>query len=366
MALKFPGPGIVFLFLLSLLSAGGVFAAIPITPARDSSPRELRSRVIAAADHYQGTPYRYGGMDRRGLDCSGLVYLSFRDALGIEIPRTTAGLHAWTEPIQEANLMPGDLVFFNTTGPLSHVGLYAGGGTFIHAASSGQKTGVIYSKLSETYWKNAFAGAGRAFPPEDAPVQSTPFLPEGPVIPAGSVLPGREKTASAGERGRLYLGFGLAPSWSGLWENGISFGGAAIQAGLFADTPILSLPLRIGLEIRPQWDAALHVFRMPLTVSVGVKDTVRIFAGPAFTIGAPVLNTDYGNRHYTGGNSWLGEIGVTAAPVSFELPGGALSVYGEIAWQSYVKDPAMENNWKADVGAALRVSTGLRYILSLK
>jgi probable lipoprotein NlpC len=291
------------------------------------------------------------------LDCSGLIYLSFRDALGIEIPRTTAGLHAWAEPIPEANLMSGDLVFFNTTGPLSHVGLYAGGDTFIHAASSGQKTGVIYSKLSETYWKRAFAGAGRALPPEDAP-----FRPAIPAAPAP--LPGRDKTAAAGGPGRLYLGLGLAPSWSGLWENNVSFGGAAVQAGIF--TPVLSLPLRIGLEIRPQWDAALHVFRMPLTVSVGFKDIIRIFAGPAFTVGTPVRNTPEGERHYTEGNGWLGEIGVSAAPVAFELPGGALAVYGEIAWQSYVKDPAMGNNWQADVEAALRVSTGLRYVLKLR
>ena len=352
----------VFFFLMGILSGGSVFAAIPITPARTASPGEARSRVLAAAEQYHGTPYRYGGIDYRGLDCSGLIYLSFRDALGIEIPRTTAGLHAWAEPIPEADLMPGDLVFFNTTGPLSHVGLYAGGDTFIHAASSGQKTGVIYSRLGETYWKRAFAGAGRALPPEDAP--AAPFHPAIPPVPAP--LPGRgqpvpEYSPAGKGSGRLYLGFGLAPSWSGLWENNVSFGGVAVQAGLF--TPVFSLPLRIGLEIRPQWDAALHVFRLPLTVSVGFKDIIRIFAGPAFTVGTPVLNTPDGERHYTEGNRWLGEIGVSVAPFSLELPRGALAVYGEIAWQSYVKDPAMENNRQADVGAALRVSTGLRYIL---
>ncbi|MDR0688861.1 MAG: C40 family peptidase [Spirochaetaceae bacterium] len=359
MGIKFPG---FFFFLVSVLSGGSVFAAIPITPSRTASPGEVRSRVLAAAEQYHGTPYRYGGMDYRGLDCSGLIYRSFRDALGIEIPRTTAGLHAWAEPIPEADLMPGDLVFFNTTGPLSHVGLYAGGETFIHAASSGQKTGVIYSRLSETYWKRTFAGAGRALPPEDAPARPAPFRPAIPAAPAP--LPERDTTAAGEGPGRLYLGFGLAPSWSGLGENNLSFGGAAAQAGIF--TPVFSLPLRIGLEIRPQWDAALHVFRLPLTVSVGFKDIIRVFAGPAFTVGTPVLNTPDGKRRYTEGNGWLGEIGVSAAPVSFELPGGALAVYGEIAWQSYVKDPSMENNWQADVGAALRVSTGLRYVLKLR
>jgi probable lipoprotein NlpC len=356
MGIRFLRTGRVFFFLLGVLSGGSVFAAIPIAPAGTSSPRDVRSRVIAAAEQYRGTPYRYGGTDRRGLDCSGLIYRSFWDALGIEVPRTTAGLHAWAEPVSAGNLMPGDLVFFNTTGPLSHVGLYAGGDTFIHAASSGRKIGVTYSKLSERYWKRAFAGAGRVLPPEDA--QSAPFRP---------ALPERDKAAAAGKSpGRLYLGFGLAPSWGGLWENNLSFGGAVLQAGVFGDVPILSLPLRIGLEIRPQWNAALRVFRMPLTVSAGITDRVRIFAGPAFTIGTPVLNTPDGDRRYTGGNRWLGEIGIAASPVSFALPGGSLAVYGEIAWQSYVKDPALENNWQADLGAALRVSTGLRYVLNLR
>ncbi|MDR2758150.1 MAG: C40 family peptidase [Spirochaetaceae bacterium] len=353
MRIKFWGIETAFFFLLTVLPGKGLFAAIPLA-STGVSPQEDRSRVIAAAEQYQGTPYLYGGTDRQGLDCSGLVYLSFRDALGIDIPRTTAELHAWVEPIQEANLMPGDLVFFNTTGPLSHVGLYAGNGKFIHAASSGQETGVIYSKLSTSYWKNTFAGAGRILPSGDSIGPATKPEP----------LPERSKIAGD-EPGRFHLGFGLAPSWNSLLENNSAFRGAVMQAGVFYDVPVLSLPMRIGLELRPQWDTALHVFRMPVTVSAGFKDVIRIFAGPAFAIGSPVLNTGNETRRYTGGNSWLGEIGITVAPFSFELSRGALSFYGEIAWQSYVKDPALDDDRKADIGAALRVSTGVQYILNL-
>ncbi|MFP3090676.1 NlpC/P60 family protein [Treponema sp. TIM-1] len=362
MGFKFLGSGIVFFFLVMIFSGRGLFAAIPITTG-SASPQEVRSQVIAAAEQYQGTPYRYGGTDRQGLDCSGLVYRSFRDALGIDVPRTTAELHAWAEPIQEANLMPGDLVFFNTTGPLSHVGLYAGKGKFIHAASSGQQTGVIYSELSARYWKNTFAGAGRILPSGDPVNRVHPTA--NPVHPAAKPepLPARGQTAEV-EPGPFHLGFGLAPSWNSLLENNPSFRGAVMQAGLFYDLPLRLLPIRIGLELRPQWDTALHVFRMPIAISAGFKELVRIFAGPAFAIGSPVLNTGDENRPYTGGNSWLGEIGIAVAPLSFKLPRGALSVYGEIAWQSYVKDPALEADWKADVGTALRVSTGLQYLLN--
>jgi probable lipoprotein NlpC len=352
MRVKFFGIERVFFCLLLVLPGRGLFAAIPITTG-SSSPQEVRSRVIAAAEQYQGTPYLYGGTDRQGLDCSGLVYLSIRDALGIDVPRTTAELHAWAEPVPEENLMPGDLVFFNTAGPLSHVGLYAGGGKFIHSASSGQKTGVIYSKLSAKYWKQNFAGAGR-------------ILPSGePARPAGKpdLLPARDKIAGD-EPGPFLLGFGLAPSWNSLLENNPSLRGALMQVGVFYEVPLRLLPVRLGLEIRPQWDMALRVFRMPVTISAGYKEVVRVFAGPAFAIGSPVLNTSNGSRRYTGGNSWLGEVGIAIAPVSFELRRGTLSVYGEIAWQSYVKDPALEEDWKADAGTALRVSTGLQYILN--
>jgi probable lipoprotein NlpC len=354
--------GMVF-FFGGVFSGIGLFAAISITDisVRASSSQEIRSQVIAAAEQYQGTPYRYGGVDRRGLDCSGLVYLSFRDALGIDIPRTTTSLYAWAEPITEHNLMPGDLVFFNTSGPLSHVGLYAGNDWFIHAASAGPKTGVMYSKLSENYWKRTFAGARRILPPEDPQVWSKPAGPVSPATP--KPLPERDKTTED-KPSRFSLGLGVAPSWNSLLENNSAFRGMALQAGIFYDVPIRSLPLKIGLELRPQWDTALHVFRMPITFSAGLQDIVRIFAGPAFTIGTPVLNTGSGDRYYTGGNRWLGEAGIAIAPFSFELPRGALSLYGEIAWQSYVKEPAQEDNRKADIGATLRVSTGLRYVLN--
>ncbi|MDR2069493.1 MAG: C40 family peptidase [Spirochaetaceae bacterium] len=345
MKVKFFGLKRTFFFLLAVLPGNRLFAVIPLDAESSAAPED-RSRVIAAAEQYQGTPYLYGGTDRQGLDCSGLVYLSFRDGLGMDVPRTTAELHAWVEPILEENLMPGDLVFFNTSAPLSHVGIYAGKGRFIHSASSGEKTGVIYSKLGAKYWKDAFAGAGRILPPA------------GPgVLPAGG------KTAGD-EPGPFHLGFALAPSWNSLLEDSGVFRGAVMQTGLFYDIPIRAFPIRIGLEIRPQWDTALHVFRMPIAISAGYKEVVRFFAGPAFTIGSPALDTGGESRPYTGGNSWLGEIGIAVAPRSFKVGGGSFSFYGEIAWQSYRKDPSLDDNRRADIGAALRVSTGVQYILN--
>ena len=92
-------------------------------------------------------------MDAKGFDCSGLVYRSFQDALSLSVPRSTTALYNWVEKIDTGALKPGDLVFFSTLPSdkrrISHTGIYTGEGQFIHAASEGPVTGVIYSRLDE-------------------------------------------------------------------------------------------------------------------------------------------------------------------------------------------------------------------------
>jgi probable lipoprotein NlpC len=166
------------IMMLALLRGGvtGLCAApldgnFAMAPAEEKAAayREARFKVLYAAEQYEHVPYRYGGLDRRGLDCSGLIYLSFRDALGVSLPRSATGLYVWAEPISTEEIQPGDLLFFKTTkaGKISHAAIYAGGGRFIHAASDGPVTGVIYSGLDERYWSNRYAGAGRALPAAD-------------------------------------------------------------------------------------------------------------------------------------------------------------------------------------------------------
>ena len=133
-------------------------------PLADISAKDARALLIKAAQQYRGLPYRYGGLDRRGLDCSGLVFLSFRDSLQVEVPRRAEDLYHWTERLEREQIQPGDLVFFEQGGRIFHVGIYIGEGWFFHSASSGPKTGVLYSRLDEDFWSRNYAGAGRALP----------------------------------------------------------------------------------------------------------------------------------------------------------------------------------------------------------
>jgi probable lipoprotein NlpC len=289
-------------------------------------------------------------------------------------------LYNWAEKIGEDTLQPGDLVFFITSGrSISHAGIYAGEGWFIHSASDGPQTGVMYSRLEEAYWQKTFAGAGRALP-EGAAVIPSPSAAPGPrdaPAPAGtSAAPpprdnGGGPPAGAGAwtknlQGKGFMvGFAFAPSWNGFMERRNPIRGFAAQGRLVWQGPVFGQILVPGFEIRPEWDDALGVFRMPFTFSLGFDDKLRVFAGPAFSVGAPVLKLGTGDRAYAGGNSWFGAAGVTMAPFSFSVGKGKLDLYGELAWQSYYGAAGTDPDWNADMGAGLRLSTGFRYTWDL-
>ncbi|MFG3718208.1 C40 family peptidase [Streptomyces massasporeus] len=108
-----------------------------------------------------GVQYQWGGTSMSGFDCSGLVYWAFRQH-GIELPRVTYNQINVGASVPPNKLRPGDLVFFDTdrkrTGP-DHVGVYVGGGKFIHAARTGQP--VKISSLAEGYYMDRWMGGRR-------------------------------------------------------------------------------------------------------------------------------------------------------------------------------------------------------------
>ena len=112
----------------------------------------VSSTLRAAGRPWIGTPYRWGGDSRRGIDCSAFVRQYMRDNLGVELPRATLGQQYEGVSIDRHDLLPGDLVFFRRRS-VRHVGVYLGEGEFIHASSS---RGVTVSSLSEAYWESAY------------------------------------------------------------------------------------------------------------------------------------------------------------------------------------------------------------------
>ena len=105
-----------------------------------------------------GVPYRYGGREPDGFDCSGLVFYSYSRA-GIGVPRTSgAQLNASTPiPLQDAE--PGDLLFFRQRDKVSHVAIYLGNDEFVHAPSTGKN--VTIASMNTPYYHQWFIRAGR-------------------------------------------------------------------------------------------------------------------------------------------------------------------------------------------------------------
>ena len=128
-------------------------------PSRDgSSFSRTGSRVVEYSKNFLGVPYVYGGSTPSGFDCSGFTSYVYKQ-FGYSLPRTAASQAGVGTPVSRANLLPGDLVFFDTYGGISHVGIYVGGDNFIHATVPGDI--VRISSLSSSYYSSRYVTARR-------------------------------------------------------------------------------------------------------------------------------------------------------------------------------------------------------------
>ncbi len=134
-----------------------------LIPPEQTLTGAVKALQVALAQ--QGTRYRAGGASPdHGFDCSGLVYFSYQ-SVGISLPRTAQDMFRHARRIDESELRPGDLVFFRLrSSRISHVGIYAGAGRFVHAPSKGKD--VELASMNQAYWRKRYAGAGRI---EDEP-----------------------------------------------------------------------------------------------------------------------------------------------------------------------------------------------------
>jgi NlpC/P60 family len=109
-------------------------------------------------DDWFGTRYHLGGDSKDGIDCSALTQDLLLTVYGLVVPRTARQQYRATVHVKRKNLREGDLVFFNTHGGVSHVGLYLDNDYFVHASTS---QGVTISSLDDSYYKRHFICGGR-------------------------------------------------------------------------------------------------------------------------------------------------------------------------------------------------------------
>ena len=131
---------------------------------QDQNKAIASGNAVQAAYAFRGTRYVMGGTSRSGFDCSGFVRYILGATDGVALPRTATEQYIHGTPISNTDLQPGDLVFFKNTYKrgISHVGIYAGGGKFIHAANAHK--GVRMDSLGEGYYVAHYAGARRVLP----------------------------------------------------------------------------------------------------------------------------------------------------------------------------------------------------------
>ena len=149
----------VLLAWLQLAGCSSTRVAGPVDTT-DPSPTAVapaRLELARLAAGQIGTPYRYGGNNRRGFDCSGLVqYL--HQQIGIQVPRTAVAQWRRARTPERRHLLPGDLLFFDVgLKKDKHVAIYEGKGRFIHAPSSGKR--VSRASLDNPYWQGRLIGS---------------------------------------------------------------------------------------------------------------------------------------------------------------------------------------------------------------
>lgn len=125
----------------------------------DAEPLKKDVRMLAFIDEWYGVPYKYGGKDKSGVDCSSLTSMLLRQVFAVNVSGSAQGLYDQCRQIEVSDLKQGDLVFFKIESKkVSHVGVYITNNRFVHATT---KKGVMINDLGEAYYKKYFFAAGK-------------------------------------------------------------------------------------------------------------------------------------------------------------------------------------------------------------
>ena len=126
---------------------------VPAFERRDVSSQASKQALYDHYNEWRGVRYKLGGLSKRGIDCSGFVYVTYKSRLGINLPRTTKLQSELGKKVSKKDLKTGDLVFFKTGKITKHVGIYLEENMFLHASAS---KGVMISRLDNVYWKSNY------------------------------------------------------------------------------------------------------------------------------------------------------------------------------------------------------------------
>lgn len=335
---------LVCLTIFFFVTANSFFAAdISI-----ENPEKARNELIAYSKQFIGVPYVYGGVTSQGMDCSGFIYTSVLGSVQIQVPRTVSALYGFVRIIPDSQKEPGDILFFKTVSTkISHAAIYIGNNQFIHAASDGPNTGVIVSSLSQTYWKNSYAGVGQILPPTQT------FASQ------NTLNTNNGDNSSAGQSNSFLANLSFDVSTTFLWSV-ISPDGMLLNArggSIQAHAQYTKWDIRPGIGIECKFDPKMHIVQFPVIFSVAMDYGFRMYAGPVFTIGNPTLP---GTSSEIAASIFPGVLGLSWEAPGWNIKIGTLNIIQDISWTVFNETDNSALSLLDSLASGLVFSTGVR------
>ncbi len=316
----------------------------------------LRESFVAEAKKYVGVPYLWGGTTTEGMDCSGYIYTSSRNSVGVQLPRTVAAMYDYMRIVNDSKKESGDILFFKTVGnTISHAGIYIGNNQFIHSASDGPNTGVIVSSLNQTTWKNTYAGVGQFLPPANT-VEVLPSTPSNES--SVTTTPQASTTTNTSFKNDITLDFSGAMLWNFYTTDSFLFN--VRGASLLAHAKYTGWEVQPGFGIEIRIEPRMDMVQIPLHFSISVPYGFRVYAGPVFTIGSPKL---IGSGEKIRASIFPGIMGLSWQSPSFEIGKTDISFIQDIAWTVFNNPDNSALTIGKSFVAGLVFSTGFRVSL---
>lgn len=354
------GKRILFLLLLIFSVCSLKLCAEDITPAQAQVARET---FVAESKKYVGCPYVLGAVGPDSFDCSGLIYYVARESVGIQLPRTAKAIYSYCRIVPDKSREIGDLVFFktNSTGNISHVGIYIGNGQFISAISDGENTGVIISSLNQTYWKGKYVATGQFLKSGTGSEEQV----EEAIAKDAKAKEKHPRQVHASRSGNSITSNVIFDActnigWSLISPNSFMFRFRAVDIQVNARYKKWFLEPGIALGARINFSQ--DVFQIPILFTATMSEYVRLYAGPVISFSnAHLVTTDKS----ISASVFPGTIGVVFSTPSFSIKDAKVQFVQDISYSVFNNTDNAALNFLESASAGLVMFTGIRVSLPL-
>ena len=364
---------IVFTILFSLCCLK--LCAEDVSPAQAQVNRE---KFVAESKKYVGCPYVYGATGPDSFDCSGLIYYSANQALGLQLPRTSKALYSFCRIVPKEKMEEGDLLFFktNNTASITHVGIYIGGSQFISAISDGPNSGVIISSLNQEYWKPKYVGCGQflASGKSKSSSEKNLFDDEKNFNSSDSKT---AKKSSVNSRNSSFAGSSFYNPDADFLDSLTFDGIVACGWSLFSPTEFMlkwrglnfetnarisKWVLEPGFGFGIRYNHGIDVVQIPLMFSATLNDYVRFYAGPVITFGNPqMLSTE----KEISSSFFPGILGVTFSTPSFSISKAKVQIVQDVSYTVFNNPDNAALSFVESAAAGFVMFTGIKVTLGM-